>query len=192
MNLDLTYGFGVMEKSFGTGFIRFDKLGDRRPDIVADFRHMPVREGQADLILFDPPHLTAYGLNNAHGLHPIQRRYGTFKNTADMRKSLYQAFKEIERLLSSDGLCVLKWNSYMKSLRWVLSLTNLKVETVHETKSHTNKTRNQKTDWVTFTRKSAVTCICDCLNEECDCRYCDCPNPCDCGRPFQTRLEASL
>jgi hypothetical protein len=137
-NLNLTYGFGLMEKDLklSQGFTNFDIDRTRKPHIVGDFRYAPFRSGMFKKLLFDPPHLTDFGTaanHEKHGAHPLVIRYGGFKNVANMKKSLYLAFREILRMLAPGGICIFKWNEYILDIGPVIRMTPQKLRPVKTT-----------------------------------------------------------
>lgn len=157
--LDLTHGVGLMpiDLKLAHGFTKLDIRSSRRPHVRADFRYTPFKSSQFKLILYDPPHLTDFGTaeNKAkHGTHPLVKRYGGFRDVADLRKSVYLALREVARLLSVDGVCIFKWNEYIKKIDWVLRLVPPELV---ETKrvlagQRRNETRHQRTFFVYFRR----------------------------------------
>jgi hypothetical protein len=113
-------------------FVRMDRFADRRPDICASFTAAPFRPGTWSTIIFDPPY-------SSHGdpQHSWHKKFGSFAGVANMRKSFYQAWREIESLLTPGGMCIFKWGDFEKPLQWCLDLMPraLKVTASTERKS---------------------------------------------------------
>lgn len=75
-----------------------------KPDIIADFRHLPFSDESYNLVLFDPPHLKHAGPNSW-----LRAKYGvldpdTWEN--DIRAGLNEAW----RVLKKGGTLIFKWS----------------------------------------------------------------------------------
>ncbi|HCD08215.1 MAG TPA: SAM-dependent methyltransferase [Lactobacillus sp.] len=76
-----------------------------RPDIIADFRHMPFADESFYMVVFDPPHLIHAGANSW-----LAEKYGTL-NDDTWQLDLKQGFDECMRVLKPHGTLIFKWNS---------------------------------------------------------------------------------
>lgn len=75
-----------------------------KPDVVADFRHMPFPTGSFRLVVFDPPHLIRAGESSW-----LAKKYGVL--SATWKQDIQQGFKECMRVLMPSGVLTLKWNT---------------------------------------------------------------------------------
>jgi len=127
-----------------------------KPHVRGDFTRSPFRSASFRLILFDPPHLSGPSklllsrMNDAKSFVDAAhtwRVFGWFDNIGHMRKQLYLAFREIERLLMTGGVVIFKWSPRMKPLKWTLRLVprGLRVEKIIERKS-----RGATKKWPTY------------------------------------------
>ena len=95
-----------------------------RPDVVADYRHMPYPDGTFSLVIFDPPHMVYYSRD---GSATHERRgdlyveYGELHK--DWRENLRQGFKECFRVLKPGGFLIFKWSDTDIKVRSILKLT---------------------------------------------------------------------
>lgn len=154
MQKDIHRAFGVNGGYTNLAWKRGDLKG--KPHVKGDFTMAPFRTGSFRLILWDPPHLSGPSnlllarMNDAKSFVDAAhtwRVFGWFDNIGHMRKQLYLAFREIDRLLTPDGVAIFKWSPRMKPLKWALSLrpSTLTVIRVHERKS-----RGYSTKWPTY------------------------------------------
>jgi hypothetical protein len=100
---------------------------DIEPDFIQDFCHINIDKGLVDLVLFDPPFWVknkGFVVNRpgTGGGGGIGWAYGAFYSEVDMVSSLYQAFKEIERILKPGGICIFKWSNAQKEVFKCLGL----------------------------------------------------------------------
>lgn len=94
-----------------------------RPDMVADFRDLPVGDGAVDVLIFDPPHLPAAAGTEA-GYHAMRECYGLAQAPkADNVAAYFPPFlSEAVRVLKSDGLIFAKLKDYVHNhkYQWML------------------------------------------------------------------------
>jgi ubiquinone/menaquinone biosynthesis C-methylase UbiE len=133
---------GILDLTAGGGHMWFDgkdqletvTLADRRtvdelehqpswscePDVKCDMRRLPFADSSFSLVAFDPPHrITDEGMKQLSGV--IEQKYGAL--TAETWQSdLARAFREIRRVLTSEGVCTFKWADVHKSHDDVLSV----------------------------------------------------------------------
>ena len=83
------------------------------PDIIADFRNMPLEDNSFYLVVFDPPHLIKVGENSW-----LAKKYG--KLDENWRDDLAKGFKECMRVLKPNGTLIFKWNEEQIPLKEVL------------------------------------------------------------------------
>lgn len=86
-----------------------------QPDLIADFRKLPFKEGTFKLIVYDPPHLFHLGETS-----DMAKKYGVLE--ADWRLDLSQGFNELWRVLAPGGTLIFKWNEQQIPLKTVLAL----------------------------------------------------------------------
>ncbi|MDO7525734.1 class I SAM-dependent methyltransferase [Acinetobacter baumannii] len=86
------------------------------PDIVMDFREMPFKDGQFNLVVFDPPHLIKAGEKSWLAL-----KYG--KLNQDWREDIKKGFQECFRVLAKGGVLIFKWNETQIKTNEILALT---------------------------------------------------------------------
>lgn len=87
-----------------------------KPDVVADFRHMPFDDNSFKVVVFDPPHLTKVGENSW-----LAKKYGKLSKdswTTDIK----QGFDECMRVLDIYGVLIFKWNEEQIKLKEILSI----------------------------------------------------------------------
>ena len=86
-----------------------------KPDLVADFRHIPYPDNSFYLAVFDPPHLIRAGENSW-----LAAKYG--KLGPDWRADLKAGFDECLRVLKPFGTLVFKWNEDQLKLSEILRI----------------------------------------------------------------------
>lgn len=84
-----------------------------KPDLVADFRHIPYPDNSFYLAVFDPPHLVRAGKRSWQAA-----KYG--KLGPNWREDLRAGFNECMRVLKPCGTLVFKWNEEQVPLAEVL------------------------------------------------------------------------
>lgn len=75
-----------------------------KPDVLADFRHMPFEDGSFRLAVFDPPHLIRAGESSW-----LAKKYGVLSSTWE--SDIKQGFLECMRVLEPHGVLIFKWNT---------------------------------------------------------------------------------
>ena len=78
-------------------------LIDVKPDVQADFKHMPFSDCEFDLVVFDPPHLIKVGNNSW-----MFKKYGRLPD--NWSEELKAGFDECMRVLKPNGSLIFKWN----------------------------------------------------------------------------------
>ena len=91
-----------------------------KPDIIADFTHLPFEDNSFYMVVFDPPHLKTLGETSW-----MAKKYG--KLPKDWQSLIHDGFTECMRVLKPNGTLVFKWNeSEIKQWMYcLLSLLNL-------------------------------------------------------------------
>ena len=107
------------------------------PDIVGDFRDIPFKDNEFDLIVFDPPHLIRAGDNSW-----LVKKYGRL-NEDTWPQDIKQGFDECMRVLKPTGTLIFKWNEDQIKLREILDV-------IGQQPLFGNK--RAKTHWLTFVR----------------------------------------
>lgn len=131
--------FGDIRRETG---IIYDGRDGRRtlsvaPDQIMDFTKLPFSDGQFNLVVFDPPHLTSAGPKSWQ-----VAKYG--KLDANWRSKLGAGFSECFRVLAQNGVLIFKWNEHAIPLREILTLTSVKPLFGQTT------TVSLKTHWIVF------------------------------------------
>jgi tRNA G10 N-methylase Trm11 len=88
-----------------------------KPDIVMDCTKTCFPDKTFDLIVFDPPHIGSSSQNK--GI--ITTRYGHLRAN-EIRRLIYNAFKEFNRILKDGGFVLFKWNDHDQKLDKILGL----------------------------------------------------------------------
>jgi SAM-dependent methyltransferase len=87
-----------------------------RPDVVADFKHMPFPDDSFWHVVFDPPH-ARFGESSV-----MAKTYGTLCGV-DWREMLRGGFSECFRVLRPNGTLIFKWCEYEIPIQEVLKLS---------------------------------------------------------------------
>lgn len=87
-----------------------------KPDIVADFRHMPFADESFYLVVFDPPHLINAGKNSW-----LAKKYGVL-DPITWKSDLQRGFNECMRVLKPHGTLIFKWSEGQIPISEVLKL----------------------------------------------------------------------
>ena len=156
--LDATAGNRMMWKHSNykpRNTIFLDKEIDLRlpPDVIADNRFCPFRDGVFECIIYDPPHYVNAPIwfripNSGTGTkHNRETFYGNFESKKEMITSIYNAQNEFQRL--TKRLC-LKWFERSISLWKILPFfRDWSIINKREV-NPTHKSRSAKTYWITF------------------------------------------
>jgi len=107
------------------------------PDILMDFRQMPIADESFKMVVFDPPHLNKLGKNSWMGL-----KYGVLNET--WQEDLRKGFSECFRVLETGGVLIFKWNETQIKVSEILKLTENKPLIGHKSGKQSN------THWITF------------------------------------------
>lgn len=112
-----------------------------KPDIKADFTKIPFSAETFNLVVFDPPHLTASKNGNPPtGWQFI--KYGALGK--DWREKLRAGFCECFRVLKYGGTLIFKWNETDIAVSEILKLTPQKPIFGHRCG------KQNKTHWIVF------------------------------------------
>lgn len=105
------------------------------PDIVGDFRDIPFKDKEFDLVVFDPPHLIRAGDNSW-----MAKKYGKLERET-WPQDIKQGFDECMRVLKPTGTLIFKWNEEQIKLREILDVVG---------KEPLFGNKRAKTHWLTF------------------------------------------
>lgn len=108
-----------------------------KPDMVADFRAIPLADNSVNLIVFDPSHFDKLGKTSW-----MAKKYGRLEG--DWRSDIKQGLAECFRVLAPNGVLIFKWNQAQIKISEVLALTDHKPLFGHTTK------KGGHTLWMTF------------------------------------------
>jgi len=95
--------------------IYLDIRPEVNPSIIGDSRKTSFKDGEFDLLVFDPPHCST-GPNSQ-----MTKTYGLFK-AEEIRTIVRETAKEAHRIAKKDALMVFKWNDHDQKLSKVLDL----------------------------------------------------------------------
>lgn len=95
----------------GKGFMSTRKNFSVEPDIKADFRNLPFKDGQFNMVVFDPPHT----IRNKEEGGIIAERYGRLI-LETWEKDLALGFSECWRVLADKGTLIFKWAECDKTM----------------------------------------------------------------------------
>lgn len=151
---EMTEPTRILDATAGKRMMWFDKQNENvvyldlkrevKPDIVADFRALPLRDSTFDLVVFDPPHTSA----GEHGI--FIQTFGALRAHRFV-PDLYKASRELKRVLRNGGILIFKWNTHDYSLERAISLFPLKAlfgqKTAYKTQS------GSSTYWTTFLKQ---------------------------------------
>lgn len=115
---------------------------DVTPDIEIDFRSIPFKDEQFNLVVFDPPHLIKVGDKSWLAL-----KYG--KLGQDWKEDLTKGFTECFRVLAKGGVLIFKWNETQIKVSEILELTDQNPVFGHISGKRAN------THWITFMKMEA-------------------------------------
>jgi SAM-dependent methyltransferase len=78
-----------------------------QPDRVGDFRDLDIPDDSKNLVVFDPPHMTAQdGMDKLTGY--VEQNYGALR-AETWQHDIRKGFEEFWRVLSPGGSLVMKW-----------------------------------------------------------------------------------
>jgi len=114
--LDATCGQRLMwfDKSYPDA-VYIDIRPEVKPTIICDSAMLPFRDRCFDMVVFDPPHVRV-GPNSAMAV-----RYGVFHHW-EIRRLVYEGFREFDRVLVDGGIVLFKWNDHSIKLSKILAL----------------------------------------------------------------------
>jgi ubiquinone/menaquinone biosynthesis C-methylase UbiE len=146
MMLDATAAYRSMwfDKNY-EDCVYIDKRKKVKPTIVCVWEHLPFPDNIFDTVLFDPPHTNP----GETGKGIMSDVWGAL-NAQKMVPSLYQAFRELIRVLKEEGHLIFKWNTHKKPLDRVLTLCPLKPLFGHKTAFKTK--HSSQTFWIYFVK----------------------------------------
>lgn len=95
------------------------------PDVVCDFRQLPMPDGSVSLIVFDPPHLPS-AAGTEKSLPQFVRDYGLANSIQGVNvSSCFAPFlREARRVLKDDGLVFCKLSDFVHNHRYQWALVD--------------------------------------------------------------------
>lgn len=118
--LDATASYRAMwlnKQDENTIFI--DKRRNVKPDIICVWQALPFKDGQFKFANFDPPQML-YASKGEPMAFNFEEKYGLL-NRETWQTDLAQAFAELMRVLTADGMLYLKWNDNHVSVKRLLA-----------------------------------------------------------------------
>ena len=103
----------VDKRSRARGFMKTRENFEISPDLVADFKKLPLKDKSFNLVVFDPPHTIRAGNGDDQGI--IAQRYGRLM-LSTWETELAEGFKECWRVLKPAGVLIFKWNECDKKI----------------------------------------------------------------------------
>jgi hypothetical protein len=118
--LDATVNHGRFWQGSARPVVGLDINRDYRPDVVADNRRLPFRDGCFDVVVYDPPHVPNQGRDRTKD---FQARFGlglrSSAQTSCNLSHLYPPFiREAFRVLEPEGLLLCKIADYVHNHRY--------------------------------------------------------------------------
>ncbi|MCR0568906.1 class I SAM-dependent methyltransferase [[Clostridium] innocuum] len=115
----------------------YDKHVNVDPDMIGDFRNIPFKTNQFDMVVFDPPHLRWAGHNSI-----MRAQYGQLSESWE--QDIGQGFSECMRVLKPGGFLIFKWCECQIKLNEILKLTDV---------SPLFGNKRGDTHWLVFTKE---------------------------------------
>lgn len=84
------------------------------PDIQCSFTDLPFSDGEFNLVIFDPPHIT-----NLKESSWLRKSYGSLDG--DWKPMIRKGFQECMRVLKAGGVLIFKWSDISVSTREILN-----------------------------------------------------------------------
>jgi len=125
------------EKIWSSGNGESVRFCNIEPDVIADFRNLPFRDGSFWHVVFDPPHLVNGGENAW-----LIKKYG--KLPKEWKPYIREGFSECWRVLRPYGTLIFKWNEYDIPTKEILSVIERKPLYGHKSG------KAAKTHWLAF------------------------------------------
>lgn len=94
----------IDKRTLKKGSIKSSPNFEIKPDVIADFRNLPFKDGSFKLVVFDPPHLKSLDNNSWIGV-----KYGTL-DPDTWESDIQTGFLECWRVLQEFGVLVFKWS----------------------------------------------------------------------------------
>jgi SAM-dependent methyltransferase len=118
-----------MDKRYINGKMQMtkNKISNRRvirikPDVIAEWEHLPFKDEIFDMVVFDPPHFIR---NKFADENFFYEKYGML-NCKTWKQVLGSAFKELFRVLKSEGTLIFKWNDCYRPIKDIFPLITYK------------------------------------------------------------------
>jgi hypothetical protein len=133
--------------------VYLDRRAEVMPDVVADSRRLPFKEGVFGLVVFDPPHVNFGTSTN------MARDYGHC-TTAEIREIVRDTGMEAHRVCQPNALMALKWNDHDQPQGTILALLAAGWEPLFGHKMG-RKNNRSVTRWSMLRRSSQSRSACD-------------------------------
>lgn len=122
---DVTYSKGMFYRDGNVKSPRykFDVLPQTEDTVQADCRDLPIKSNSIGSMIFDPPFLATTGksLSREGNNNLMLRRFGYYSSEKELHKFYREALKEAYRVLSKDGILIVKCQDKISSNKQYLS-----------------------------------------------------------------------
>jgi hypothetical protein len=95
-----------------------DRIVSIKPDVVAEWEHLPFKDGVFDMVVWDPPQIFK---DKGAKLPGLAVKYGVLYNDS-WKGQIQRGAVEAFRVLKSEGILIFKWSDCAKSVDIVLKL----------------------------------------------------------------------
>lgn len=114
-----------------------------QPDLIEDYKQLSFRNNTFDMVVFDPPHLIHAGETSW-----LCQKYG--KLSKQYKDEFRLAFKELFRVLKSDGTLIFKWNEDQIKVSEILECSEYNPMFGHKSG------KRQNTHWILFVKNESM------------------------------------
>lgn len=125
IDADVTYSKGIFYKDgvIAEPQYKFDIAPQNGDTIQADCRNLPLADNSINSLIFDPPFLATSGksLTTQADNNLMLRRFGYYRNEKELHKFYQDSFREFNRVLSDNGILIVKCQDKISSGKQYLS-----------------------------------------------------------------------
>ncbi|MBR0189722.1 MAG: hypothetical protein IJQ23_04995 [Clostridia bacterium] len=126
IDADITYSVGQFYRSgeVPQPKYKFDILPQTTDTVKADSRHLPVKDGSFDCVVFDPPFLVTKGpslMVTKNRVNMIVSRFGWFSSECELFSYYRETLTELKRTLKNKGIVIFKCQDKVASGKQYIS-----------------------------------------------------------------------